>query len=78
MINGAVDLRRAAECYRRAAEAGLDWGEYNFANNHIKLAGDIPPLSQVNGKLAFSNHELHAAPLTAEGSLLARSGRSSG
>jgi uncharacterized protein YhdP len=41
-------------------------GEYNFANNRIKLAGDVPALSQLNGRLVFSNHELHAAPLTAE------------
>ncbi|HWZ71894.1 MAG TPA: YhdP family protein [Casimicrobiaceae bacterium] len=47
-------------------EANQVVGEYNFANNHIKLAGDVPGLSQVNGKLMFSNHEVRASPLTAE------------
>ena len=41
-------------------------GEYNFANNRIKLAGDVPALSQLNGKLMFSTHEVRASPLTAE------------
>lgn len=27
----AVDKRRAAECFRIAAERGLDWGMYNYA-----------------------------------------------
>ena len=29
---GAVDLAGAAAGYRRAADAGLDWGQYNYAN----------------------------------------------
>src|ERR1700687_3728267 len=41
-------------------------GEYNFANDRIKLAGDIPAFSQLNGKLIFSTHEVRASPLTAE------------
>ena len=41
-------------------------GEYAFANDRIKLAGDVPLLSQINGKLMFANHEAHASPLTAE------------
>ncbi|HEY8623245.1 MAG TPA: YhdP family protein, partial [Casimicrobiaceae bacterium] len=41
-------------------------GEYNFANNRIKLAGDVPALSQLNGKLMFSTHDVRASPLTAE------------
>jgi uncharacterized protein (TIGR02099 family) len=40
-------------------------GDYEFGNDRIKLAGDVPLLSQLNGKLMFSNHEVHAAPLTA-------------
>ena len=28
----AADPVAAADCYRRAAEAGYDWGQYNFAN----------------------------------------------
>jgi TPR repeat protein len=27
-----ADFPRAADCYRQAAEAGLDWGQYNLAN----------------------------------------------
>lgn len=41
-------------------------GSYNFANDRIKFAGDVPVLAQVNGTLNFSNHEVHASPLTAE------------
>jgi uncharacterized protein (TIGR02099 family) len=41
-------------------------GEYNFANNRIKLAGDVPALSQLNGKLMFSTRDVRASPLTAE------------
>src|ERR1700682_3838767 len=41
-------------------------GEYNFANNRVKLAGEVPALSQLNGKLIFSTHEVRASPLTAE------------
>jgi len=41
-------------------------GEYNFANDRIQLAGDVPAFSQLNGKLTFSTHEVRAAPLTAE------------
>jgi uncharacterized protein (TIGR02099 family) len=41
-------------------------GDYAFGNDRIKLAGDVPTLSQLNGKLMFSNHEVHASPLTAE------------
>src|SRR5450755_3129929 len=41
-------------------------GEYSFNNNRIKLYGDVPALSQLNGKLAFSTHEVRASPLTAE------------
>lgn len=41
-------------------------GDYAFANDRIKLAGDVPAVSQLTGKLAFSNHEVHASPLTAE------------
>ncbi len=41
-------------------------GEYAFANDRVKLAGDVPALAQLNGKLAFSNHEVHAPSLTAE------------
>ena len=35
-----VDLPRAAACYRQAAEAGLDWGQYNLASL-LALEGDI-------------------------------------
>ena len=41
-------------------------GEYDFTDDRIKLAGDVPALSQLNGKLMFSNHEVRASPLTAE------------
>jgi uncharacterized protein (TIGR02099 family) len=47
-------------------EANQVVGEYDFANDRIKLSSDVPALSQLNGKLVFSNHEVHAAPLTAE------------
>ena len=41
-------------------------GEYVFANDRIKLAGDVPALTQLNGKLMFSNHDVHASALAAE------------
>ena len=41
-------------------------GSYNFANDRIKFDGDVPALSQINGTLNFSNHEVHAAGITAE------------
>ena len=41
-------------------------GEYTFAGNRLKLQGDLPALSQLNGKLQFTEREVHANPLTAE------------
>jgi uncharacterized protein (TIGR02099 family) len=41
-------------------------GEYSFNNNKLKLAGDIPTVSQLNGKLAFTNHELSSQQMTGE------------
>jgi uncharacterized protein (TIGR02099 family) len=41
-------------------------GEYAFANNRIKLFGDVPALSQLNGKLTFATHDVRASALTAE------------
>jgi TPR repeat protein len=35
----AVDQERAADCFRRAAEAELDWGQYNFANLLLRGRG---------------------------------------
>src|SRR5215471_427722 len=41
-------------------------GEYTFAGNRVQLAGDVPPLNQVTGKLTFTNHDVRAPQLTAE------------
>jgi uncharacterized protein (TIGR02099 family) len=41
-------------------------GEYTFAANRLKIASDLPALRELNGKLAFTNHDLHAQQLTAE------------
>lgn len=42
-------------------------GEFTFAGNRLKLAGDIPAVKELNGKLAFSQREIHStAALTAE------------
>jgi uncharacterized protein (TIGR02099 family) len=41
-------------------------GEYTFAGNRIKLAGGVPVLNRLNGKLAFSGRELQAPLLTAD------------
>ena len=41
-------------------------GEYVFSGNRLQLTGGVPALKDLNGKLLFSTHEVHAAPLTAE------------
>ena len=41
----AVDTLRAAECYRVAAERGLDWGMYNYAT--LLSLGEGVPLDRV-------------------------------
>ena len=41
-------------------------GEYSFAGNRIRLTAEVPAVTQLNGKLAFSNNELHAQQLTGE------------
>ena len=41
-------------------------GEFTFAGDRLKFAGAIPALAQLNGKLAFSRHEIHSTALTAE------------
>ncbi len=41
-------------------------GEFAFLDNRLRFAGDIPRLSQLNGKLAFTRREIHSTALTAE------------
>jgi uncharacterized protein (TIGR02099 family) len=41
-------------------------GDFTFSGNRLKFGADIPPLSQLNGKLAFTRREIHSAGLTAE------------
>ena len=41
-------------------------GEFTFSGNRLKFAGDIPALSRLNGKLAFSRREIHSTGLTAD------------
>ncbi|HEY2865418.1 MAG TPA: YhdP family protein [Casimicrobiaceae bacterium] len=41
-------------------------GEFTFSGNRLKFAGEIPALSRLNGKLAFSRREIHSTALTAE------------
>ncbi len=41
-------------------------GEYSFAGNRLKLAGGVPVLNQVSGKLAFTERDVRAQQLTAE------------
>jgi uncharacterized protein (TIGR02099 family) len=41
-------------------------GEYSFGGNRLKLAGGVPALKDLNGKLSFTNHDLRARELTAE------------
>ncbi len=41
-------------------------GEYAFDGNRLQLAGGVPALKDLNGKLLFSTHDVHAAPLAAE------------
>jgi len=40
-------------------------GEYQFAANAVRL-GAAPPLADVNGKLAFTEHDVHATDISAE------------
>ncbi|MEO9135245.1 MAG: YhdP family protein [Casimicrobiaceae bacterium] len=39
-------------------------GEYQFASNGVQMAG-VPPLTDVNGKLLFTEHDIRATDLTA-------------
>ena len=41
-------------------------GEFTFVGNRLKLAGDSPPLEQLNGKLAFTRRDIHSTALTAQ------------
>ena len=41
-------------------------GEYLFDNGRVQVAGGAPPLEQLNGKLGFSEREVHSAALTGE------------
>jgi uncharacterized protein (TIGR02099 family) len=41
-------------------------GEYNFIGNRIKLTADAPAITQLNGKVAFTNHEVRAQQLSGE------------
>jgi uncharacterized protein (TIGR02099 family) len=47
-------------------EAAEIAGDYTFATNRLKVDADMPAVSQLSGKLAFSNHELRAPQLTGE------------
>jgi uncharacterized protein (TIGR02099 family) len=40
-------------------------GEYRFASNGVQLAG-VPPLTDVNGTLRFTEHDVRATDLTAQ------------
>jgi len=41
-------------------------GEFTFAGNRLRLAGGVPTLNQLSGKLGFSEADVHAQQLTAE------------
>ncbi|HZI82888.1 MAG TPA: YhdP family protein [Casimicrobiaceae bacterium] len=41
-------------------------GEYTFSANRLKLPGGAPALSQLNGKLAFTERDMRAPQLTAD------------
>ena len=41
-------------------------GEYAFDNGRVQLAGGLPPFENLNGKLGFSEREVHSAALTGE------------
>jgi uncharacterized protein (TIGR02099 family) len=47
-------------------DASKATGEYTFVDNRVQLAGDMPVLGQLNGKLAFTNHDVHAQQLSAQ------------
>jgi uncharacterized protein (TIGR02099 family) len=40
-------------------------GDYRFASNGVQMAG-MPPLSDVNGALQFTEHDVHATDVTAQ------------
>jgi uncharacterized protein (TIGR02099 family) len=64
--NGAGKLTMKLELPLGKPEANKVSGEYNFIGNRIKLAADAPPVTQLNGKMTFTNHELHAPQLSGE------------
>jgi uncharacterized protein (TIGR02099 family) len=41
-------------------------GEYTFAGNRLKLAGGVPTLNQVSGKLSFTERDVRAQQLAAD------------
>ncbi|HET9765156.1 MAG TPA: YhdP family protein [Casimicrobiaceae bacterium] len=41
-------------------------GEYTFTANRLKMPGGVPVLTQLNGKLGFSEHDVRAPQLTAD------------
>ena len=56
---GDQDFAGAAHCYRQAAEAGLDWGQYNLANMLLRGRGvsrDVPQSFQWFAAAARQDH----------------------
>ena len=41
-------------------------GEYSFDDNRLKMPGGAPTLTRLTGKLAFTEHDMHAQQLTAD------------
>jgi uncharacterized protein (TIGR02099 family) len=64
--NGAGKLTVKLELPLGKPETNKVAGEYTFSGNRIKLAADVPAITQLNGKIAFTNHELHAPQLNGE------------
>ena len=65
-VNGNGKLALQLDLPLGKWDASKAAGEYSFAGNRLKLAGGVPALKDLNGKLNFTNHDLHARELTAE------------
>lgn len=62
--NGRLQLRIDLPL-RRLADLKLA-GNYQFANNQVQLDPDLPPLSQVNGRLDFTDAGVNVRAITAQ------------
>jgi uncharacterized protein (TIGR02099 family) len=61
--NGRLDLK--LELPLGAPAGNRVAGEFTFAGNRLQLPG-VPPLAQVNGKLAFTEHDIQARDIALE------------